>query len=364
MTDDIPELPRFSRDVAVLSEKLQDDERDTTVGDLGVLSPFSGILDVTLDRGQVPMLDLSYLALEPLVVSDLTRSASGRSDQLSTSPPADDEIAEPTDADDGEPTVREVLHGDREGQLERPGPDLQRLSLRDEGPPRTRTDHGPARRETGSSQTSGPSRPAPDDADPSFDAADFTTGEDPERVERITPTPGDSNRRGRTRTHTPAFGPEQTVVDRAGSSFAGDSEGGSSAPDDPGSMGDGDIVPPRMVADRAADDAERSSGRTDRRGGEQSGEGGPDGPEGEANGPRMVVERREDESDGNDEPNASGDGDGGADGRAVSERSTSGDDPIRAVIEASTNPESQFVDHLYRALQERESIERRRRGGR
>lgn len=369
MTDDIPELPQFSRNVAVLSERLLGDERDTNVGDTGVLSPFSGILDVTLERGQVPMLDLSYLTLEPLVASKLMRSPGKHSDQRSMSPPTDDAIAEPTDIDNGEPTVREVIHGDSEGQLERRALDLQQLALRDEGPLRTRVDLGPARRENRSGQSSWPSRDAPDDTDSSFDAADFTTGDDSRLAEQITRrNPGDSNRSDRTSTGSTASAPNQTVVDRSGPSLEGgdDSTDISSSPDEPRSTGASEIVPPRMVADRAVGDTGRSSGRTGRRGGERSAEGGPDGSEAEANGPRMVVERREDGSAGSDEANAARNSDGKRDavGRDPSERTATGDDPIGAVIEASTNPESRFVDHLYRALQERESIERRRRGGR
>lgn len=376
MTEDIPELPKFSRDISVLSGRLPNSERGTEVTDHGVLNPFSGVLDVRVERGRIPMLDLSYLTLEPLVNPNLARPVDDGSGSRSAAPAPDMGSSEPTAGDAesdgknhvGEPTVREVIHGDRDAQPERYTSDLQRLTLQDEGPTRTRIDFGSKHWEHRSTRPSGPSH----DADSSFEAPDLTAGEESELSERTRREgPSDSNRSNRTSTESTAFAPNQTVVDRSGPSFGQTDRVGdtSSVSGDPGSMGSYDIVPPRMVTGRADGDTGRVPDQSSRRDGMQSAEHGPDGSRAVGSGPRMVVEGSEDESTGesaagSDETNAapSRDGEGDAGGHAPSAHTVTRDEPIAAVIEASADPESRFVDRLYRALREREAIERRRGG--
>jgi hypothetical protein len=50
--------------------------------------------------------------------------------------------------------------------------------------------------------------------------------------------------------------------------------------------------------------------------------------------------------------------------RASAADAVGADDSLASVVDASTDPESRLIDRLYRTLQERHDIEKRRRGGR
>lgn len=362
MTNDMPELPRYSRDVAVLSGRLPDSDDDADVAGPRVLDPFSGVLDVTFGRGRVPMLDLSYLSLESLVASDLARSTGGMSSSRTSPTATADPKRGSSEGDAGEPTVREVIRGDRDARPERDVPDLQRLALEDEGPPRTRVALGSQERTEQTDRTDvtgNPDREAPNttrdpdlsssvDAETSFSATDRTV------VDRSEPSidqPG--------RVEGPSTSVEQPdSVDTPSSSI-----------DRSGPTASDDVVPPRMITDRADGDAGATARRPDRRNGVSSAGRESDHPGRTVESPRMVVEETGDEST---DESAAGSGDttaapsSGSDrvGRDPGESIAGRDEQLAAVIEASADPESRLVDRLYRTLRERESIEQRRRFGR
>lgn len=203
----------------------------------------------------------------------------------------------------------------------------------------------------------------------------------------------------------PTDAPERTVIDQSRSSVDGDDRidrptSGPIPSDDTRPRVIDDITPPRMVTRREANQSSHRetdvTGRgspgdasahtshrptTETAGSEarqavsqgsvrpdESGLAGPDTP---GDGPRMTVQQTARSGDqtsragtGGESDSAPASGPRGAGDRSSIDPTAGRDAQLDAVIDASTNPESQLVDRLYRALQEREAIERRRRGGR
>lgn len=374
MTDDTEfgTLPRFSRDIAVLSGWVSN--RETGVRDHGVLAPFPGVLDTRIERGRVPMLDLSYLTLEPLVASGLSRSASRRAETITPS----DVDREPTntgaDADEErEPTVREVIYGDSGEQIDEHTLDTGRLSSDVEGPSLTRLSTGSER---------------PDDR------SDTPRGQT--RGQSGEPTESARNTRWNVPSDQSPDVPDgrrdmspRTTVDRSGTSFE---PGNRRAETGPPSAGDAaarpGVPPPRMVTEGATGDtAQRSPGRSvpgesappvpgesqTERAGSRPGEAArasstPPTEQDTTDGPRMTVDRSDTTGSDVDSALTAGVDDRSAspadEGIDLSDRTVDSEDTLATIREASRDPESQLIDRLYRTLRERADIERRRRGGR
>lgn len=192
--------------------------------------------------------------------------------------------------------------------------------------------------------------------------------------------------------------PDRTVIDRSWPTpEAADVAGGQLTPPD----GEGSpsppsgVEPPRMVARRQPAEPGRDDARTvdrERRGSAaesvdavtapdrtavagdagsiEASASGATGPSAGPSSPRMVVDRGEASADDgrsaavSEDAGSTGD-DGDADAaHGPRSRRVDSDGELDVVKGASTDPESRLVDRLYRALQEREAIERRRRGDR
>lgn len=426
MTDDTEfgTLPRFSRDIAVLSGWVSN--RDTGVRDHGVLPPFSGVLDTRIERGRAPMLDLSYLTLEPLVASGLSRPAGRRTETIAPSDIEREPTATDADADEErEPTVREVIYGDSGDRTDEHTLDTGRLSSDVEGPSLTRlstgserpdswpddrsdTHRGQPRSRSGepSESARGAPRDAPSDQSPDVpdgrrDASPRTTVDRSGSAD--TPTRRERDERsvfrgtGTVDRLSRADSPTRTVVDRSGTSFEpGDRLADTRSPSAGDAVARPGVPPPRMVTEGATGDTvQRSSGRSapgestprvpgQSRTGEAGSESGPGpgpGPgeaarasgspstdRGTADDPRMVVDRSGATGSDVDSASTAGVDDRSAppadQGVDLSDRTVDSDDTLATIREASRDPESELIDRLYRTLREREAIERRRRGGR
>ncbi|WP_380677719.1 hypothetical protein [Salinigranum sp. GCM10025319] len=392
MTDDseVGRLPQFARDIAVLARGPSPGR--TAGSDHGVLPPFSGVLDVHADRGRVPTLDLSYLTLGPLVVPGVARPRGETRGSSTTDSDPDGRSSarrDTTNAEGREPTVREVISG-QGAAGEGVAPDRSSAVLDDT--PRTHLDPGTGRadRRSDALDTTGRERP---DTDAPFDAPARTTvdrsgandssagtgSSTPARTQAVrtengpeaTPTPSGRRSTGvddRTLPIPPLDGvaPPRMLARRTEPTEGGRRASGTDAEG---------IAPPRLIPERpaaATDTGPSSSGPSDR-----DGRSGPRrSTPGDATGarPRMIVDRglreervgdRVDDSAATNDRNGSS-GDGLDTGRHESSghASDDSDERLAAVVEASTDPESRLVDRLYRALRERQAIERRRRGGR
>ena len=406
MTDDseVGRLPQFARDVAVLARG-PPPGRGAERGDHGVLPPFSGVLDVHVVSGQVPTLDLSYLTLGLLVVPGVAHSRGRTRDSSATDSDPDGRSGGRRDAtsDEGrELTVREVISARGDADRVRDAPDRSSAVLDDT--PRTHLDPGTGRADRRGDAPDAPSRERPG-SDAPFDAPVRTTvdrsgadgspddpagdasGPPPTRTPSAQTeddpgsTPGANGRRSTgadDRTPATPAGPPipslgGVAPPRMLTRWTEPTEGGrrASGPDTTG------VAPPRMISERpaASTDADRSPSDAPDRDGRSGPRGNAPGDAG-ATGrrPRMVVdhgsaaERRAGDRGGDSAaPNDGSDSstDGTDDGRRESSgRADNSEERLAAVVEASTDPESRLVDSLYRALREREAIERRRRGGR
>lgn len=149
MSEGVPDLPRFARDVRVTGS---DSGPTATVGPwAGVGRPFGGLLDPALGRGDWPPAALSHLALGSLLGDALRpRASPGPSDESSRGRP--DEDADAT----AEPTVREVIRDAGEARASTAGdvsePDATTSSV----PAEPTTFEGES---TGSVEVTGPSGP-------------------------------------------------------------------------------------------------------------------------------------------------------------------------------------------------------------
>lgn len=356
------ELPRFSRDIAVTSAPRRDQHRVA----LGVLEPFSGLLNGRVERDHPPRPDLSYLTLAPLVAAahgrgETTGTITSRTSERPSGEPLREKESDA--GDDAEPTVREVL--DREAAS---GGSVDR-GVRGSGPDRTLMDtpnHAPSRRgwptgdETGSRSDRAETR---DDSGPSRDVG---SGPFPPSLTTVDVTRfGDRSPGGPVRT--------------TGRPVPGDAGG------TPGADFRGDVAPAAMTLRGASGDAtgnatrgsrERQTGSrpepSDRRG--RPGRGSADA------GPRLTVRSESVRSESAVATDADEGGSGDAPGdptvtdtggpSASSEAGVASvargeaDVELSSVLAASADPESRLVDRLFRALKERQAIERRRRGGR
>jgi len=380
-------LPRFSRDVSVLSGRTRSREDADGHASRGVLTPFTGTLDVRVQRGRVPLLDLSYLSLESVIAPRLARAAGDPDASVpSDAPSVEDRSDRPVDAagtgreDDGpEPTVREVIFGDRTGadrgggdrsdasEDRRPGSgldldagragdrgDAERAEPSPGAPPRTTLDRSGASGRPASTGSGGATerRGSEGASSPGAGGADRTARGRPGAAGRTTDRPGDER-------SEPSFDADDRTATASSASPPR-----SDAP----ATGTGDRAAPRMVLERApGESATRRSGRAGRLASERVGEGAPARPESAGDRPRMVVDRGE----GGDERSAAAEretsGAGRADGpgrRDAGDPAVGDDDRLAAVVDASADPESRLVDRLYRTLRERHDIEQRRRGSR
>lgn len=309
-------LPRFARDIAVLAGDGPSTHGPVVPAEPCVLAPFSGVLDVRLDRGRVPTLDLSYLTLASLV----TRARAGTAARergprspgttLAETPagPATRDVETGGDEGDG-PKVRDVIHDqrptDREGTREGAPPHAD-ASIRthldlDAGHPGDRLRPGDAKsspaevsRERDASTTvdrsrrsepssrqepiprpeptrttldRGPGEPAspPDVGEtgrsdgPSSEPTDRPRDRTAPRPSGTTLDPTDAPA-GRTDPSVP----DRTVVNRSGPGVVSSdrSAGRAPPPDDGGpSVATTDVEPPRMVATREASQPEPRDAR-------------------------------------------------------------------------------------------------------
>lgn len=298
-----------------------------------MLPPFSGLLDVRFERGRVPRIDLSYLSLESIVAPGLNRRRRRRTAR-STPETAVHSRAESAggSADGPELTVRELLVAERRERSEK---------ARDEGADGRGTGPPAEGSRTGAATGDPPAgryRLAP----PSFTTVDRSEPPRPAEVPATTPDgrddagePGAGDDAGVATGSAggPAFAPKRTVIDRsAASGGSGDRAGGvppTTAAEASVGPDAGGISPPRMVPDRRAENPTSGSTRAAR--------AVPEPPTGSPAGVRQ---------------------------QSAPDQQVDAGDPLSAVVDASTDPESRLVDRLYRTLRERDAIERRRRGER
>lgn len=376
-------LPRFSRDIAVLAGRGA--RRSDAVGraSIGVLEPFSGHLDVRFGTGRVPTLDLSYLTLAPLLASAEHRSTSrgprsieaagGDRKERSTGRPTTEMTAR-QDPDDRpvEPTVREVLQHSR---------DVHAAEDRSRGTP-----------VDGTGRTTGVGEDTPSSGDRSLaderaSDPDSTllnpglSGERPPATEGRGPGSRDSAEANA------AAEPTMWALDRSAREGAERSDEGPRRvplrePSPPGrgpglSGAEAGVPPPRMVTDAGSghDGAAMEGTTSATTTGSVTMSIATEGParaeapatSADAQSPRLVLDRR------GSGPAAAGEdrGVGARSGR----RSTGPEGPDEAadraadssadlddLLSAAPDPESPAIDRLYRALHEREAIERRRGG--
>ena len=364
MTDEstLGELPRFSRDIAVTSAPRRDQHRVA----LGVLEPFSGLLNGRIERDHPPRPDLSYLTLAPLVAAahgrgETTGAITARTgERLSGEPPRE---TGSNAGDDAEPTVREVL--DREAAS---GESVDR-GVRGGGPDRTLMDapnHAPSKREwtTGDETSSRPDRSGTrDDSGPSRDVG---SGPFPPSLTTV-----DVIRFGDRSPGGPVWTTGRPVPGDAGGT--------------PGADSRGDVAPAAMTLRGASGDARENAtrGSRERQTGswpEPSDRRGRPGRGSAEAGPRLTVRSESvrseravaaDADEGGSvaapgDPTATETGGPSASSGAgvASGVGSEADGELSSVLAASTDPESRLVDRLFRALKERQAIERRRRGGR
>lgn len=421
MTDDleIGTLPRFSRDITVLVGRGPRRGDQGGFAGIGVLDRFSGYLDLRLGPGRVPMIDLSYLTLDSILPGKDSRSTAGRRslsaeagapDRRSTGrPPSGAAAREDADGKAVEPTVREVLHRSRDrsplGERQRHATDYGRGRTAGEGdsPPRDRTLPAEGAADPyrtllgpGTSQEG----PGPQGGRDVGDRDSAGSTRDP----RGTPSSGDASH---DRTARPGMA-GRSVGDRDGHDAIGPHESSPTMRALDRSVGDGPdrsrdgrprtppgepsaldrdvgvstpgvgVPPPRMITDtgdRSTDTAVGPSSGLPTRQQPADGRGRADRSATSATGdrvqgsrsPRLVLDR----SGRGTTPNGEDQGDreqpvrqpGGVQ-RPEDAVDRAGDrpDPLTDLISASPDPESPAIDRLYRALQEREAIERRRGG--
>jgi hypothetical protein len=393
-------LPQFSRDVSILSRLIRASD-DEEVATRGVLPRFSGVLDVHVERGRPPLLDLSYLALESLIAPHIAKRATRRGasattgtvsgDSRSGEPLGRGDHASRDEGDESEPTVGDVIHGDSDIQvrfhstgLEEPGLSPTHLRLRPDRPAdwSTQSDRmsNPDRADQLGSQSGEPSRTPVDQAEQS----ESIVGDDSTTIDRF----------GRARDDTFGSVPDLTVGSQPDSSVSEPNAATDPASDDPWSRDHSDVEPPRMVAEGhrpgrrtpgdTADNVPPSWSLTGDEGGgarsrvavrsDHPAVGTRLDPEpgllerGEVQTrPRMVLDR---DNGGNGESvtgsdGSSDDASGGAAGSSHGPTPhTPSVDDIGMSIPSSTDPESRLVDQLYRTLKERHEIEQRRKGNR
>lgn len=361
-------LPRYARDIAVTSAP--NDGAATGVRTLGVLEPFSGVLNGGVERGRPPLPDLSYLTLAPLVAAAHARSDRGDTGSSRRSLGSRAEDVDAGSDDDPEPTVRDVLRSVDTGASTTAGADAAAAS-----PDRpSRVDHY-----TDDATAPGaPDRPVPDDGGGATRDAGRRSTTDTHSV--ATPAPPTLTAVDRTagrevtdrgsRDTSGRDGPTSGVRSGGGSSTSGVRSGGGSSTPGVRSGGAG-IAPPTMTVTAPADDDGGERERQWAPGRRESG-----GPGDGDDGPRLTLRTAmgsETAAAGEGQAGSSGSSDGGDDagssdggsGSAATTRTPGRDDGgLSAVLAASANPESRLVDRLYRAIQERDAIERRRRGGR
>lgn len=171
MSDQRPDLPRFSRDVRVTGAPAGPAGPWAGVG-----RPFGGVLDPGVPAGEWPPAGLSHLALGSLL-ADALRPASrperrGRSDSVDDITPSD---RSETSDESTEPTVREVIH--EEGAtaatrvaMDTPGSDDQREEVR-------LSTREPPTEPSGAPQRDAPSTPR-EATDSSGESADPTRRDD------------------------------------------------------------------------------------------------------------------------------------------------------------------------------------------
>mgnify|MGYP000008087240 CR=1 FL=1 len=337
-------LPRVTRDLKVLSTSGKTGSQPGIL-DGGILEPFTGVLDVQIDRGGEQRLDLSYLTLEGLLELNLP-SPTGTTDR----PTEGERGPVPTD-DTTELRVRDLVYGsdDDESEGETDRQDVFDLIGQDERPTPSRE----LRRFD--TTDAGDNRTLASDPDESSDRGAV----DP--TENQSDRSGDLRNSGQVSPLQEDRGPRRTVVDRSPSTDS-----------DAGRRETGTVDSPRMSPEQTAS-----------AGGDQTGQGvtasrsNPDGssaigssaasPTESAGEPRMVVEHRA----GEERTAESEDRDRGDAGERGAEQptpdfgqQTDREEPLAAVIESSRDPESELIDRLYRSLRKREAIERSRRGGR
>lgn len=387
-------LPQFSRDVSLLSRPEGGGDPFETPG---VLTPFSGLLDIRAERGRAPFLDLSYLSLASLIVPRLARTDSGH-----RQPPATDtgrlenHSVEPTAGstpggdEGGEPTVRELIRADSDARPDRYS--TEPLSGHERTGQQTTRDL-----DTRPGQSLGAGQHPRDQSERVSTQSELfrdeseLAGETPHRtLADVSRRPdattsnerADSPRPDLADSSSTGDGPERTVVsgpdpsrDRRTDSPTGDSAPGHPSTD-PSQSGDSSGIPsPRMVAEGTGDDGRhRSSTPSSREPAPSDSTASAIDPTAQP-GPRMVVDRGESTDDGDGgsghERAASGQaGDGASrrgftgNDRASGAHGVGEDGSLASVVGASTDPESQLIDRLYRTLRERHDIETRRRGGR
>lgn len=432
---ELGELPRFSREIALIFRRVRPRHSDAPADGHFVLRPFSGILDVRPRLGHVPMIDLSYLTLEPLIAPTLERPISGESD----SPPADlrdvdrsgipenrssEGVGNDSDDEPGHRTVREALFGETEANTEWSPTDGQSLGTdigRQTGP---RSDllswsrgeptslqimrsHDSQLRETskgaprsvGNRDPGSPiPEPRPEDSDPDL-AGQTTKVESDSETYRgpfgspLTDTPPGEPHSPSSDSASLMDSTDHSSVIQSRSSISSDQPNDGLSVSSTDMTGETDAIsPPRMTARREdTRDTSQSKSTTattsrphrviqDRSG---SNAGWIQSPHrGRTRGSDPSIHnpddsRRSMEFDRSDQNvNQTANPHHRPPDRSTADTSheyTGTRDPgpaqaeipgHRSIIEASSDPESRLVDRLYRALREREAIERRRRGGR
>lgn len=417
------ELPRFSRSISLVFGPAESDRRGVVLDSVGVLPSFSGLLDVRVERGRAPMLDLSYLTLAPLLHRGLERSASRGPDQSIEDVRLDhrsavdsDRAGQSSEGEESERRVKDVVFGEPPAETDDRDVDGSMRVLDDADGDPSRRDAGAADGRTGQPDHPGrDARSSPDRAIPDRDIG--TTVRRPWTVTEPANEP--------TKRESSAGSPgtqQDTQSGRQSTSRYQDASGVDSA-EAPGTVAEGDAVHPRepnrdqshqtdavttTVVD-SGDGPARSGARGGRRGGrnrarEVSRGAWSDGPtppatafdetgtgvarsqssgdavqpntgRGRGGGPRMVVDAggRDAGADGSEIDTTAGDT-RDRPGTDTTQRSgtNAGDQPAHGqqprdvesspIMQATSDPDSRLIDRLYRTLKERDAIERRREG--
>lgn len=446
---DIRETRRFSRRIGILGARVPSTGGVERTHGLGVLPPFSGQLDVRVERGRVPSLALSYLTLEPLIAAAVSRRSSAAASSGFTDSSGVD--SEPGGTDDGQGssenvTVRNAIYGTTSGEegsgigrmatlggdsptilqhetgtTQQPQGRHNRLSgvgpLRD-GQEDARSDSPASRDVAGPSlvdrtvassseqqsrpgqsgeQTEGGERDASQPGDRRDAAAAGRESSDgaPKRVrpDSSTSTASDSTPSPTRRTVRSSRVRESANTDTGARRVMGDAAVNESPPANETTSankttlpnaGDASPRPPRMVTETGRAGSDRPNGRQADPGsgfdaslGDSTAglsdstrdvHGGETNRAADADGPRMVFDTSG-RSGGPSGGSAAQEGATGRDavGDVGTDTSSTGDATSvsrnSSLMEASQDPESRLVDRLYRSLQERDAIERRREGG-
>lgn len=389
---ELGELPRFSRDIATIFGPDQLRHGDSAPYHHFVLRPFTGMLDVSPQPGRVPMIDLSYLSLQSLITSTLERSR-GRLRDRSPTDPGDVDRSETSETrrpegtggergdDPGNRTVREALLGKTAEKGHPRGADRQHSSSISGDPPERGSDlhswtlgQRTSAKKIGSfdsrlQKTHLEGSPSPGDGDPGspFPKSQQATSEASRRrfESPLTYTePGETTPTASESTPT-MVSRDRTFQNQAESSIATGQPYADPTVSSPDTIDESDdISPPRMttqVRDRMGPHppTDGHSGGPDRSSNAADNPGS--GPalgrsDGTADRPSDPTHRSPDQSTTETGPARTSAPDPARDQSEIPEH--------RSVFEASNDPESRLVDRLYRALREREAIERRRRGGR